>query len=335
MRVHIAVPVRDEVAGLPGLLASLARQMCGTRLDVGVFLLFDGCTDGGLDVARRWLDEAGWRGRAVLVARAATPDAGRARRLAVELALADATDSDRLLTTDADSVPDDDWIEAAVHALETVDVVAGYTRRDDTTLLPARDALERYLEDLHALRRRIDSLPYDPAPSHPWVGGANLGFRVDAYRALGGFAPLTCGEDIDIVNRARHLGLRVRHDRGVRVTTSSRMVGRARGGLADALRFMATEEGEPRVEHPADAARQYARHALARTVFREASGRIDWSAAVRRLGVDADLRRIARDAPNAEAFAMKAVPVPPTTRDVPLSEAAAILCTLKAEQFGA
>lgn len=335
MRVHVAVPVRDEEAGLPGLLQSLACQTGCEAIQLSVHLLFDGCHDGGLAFARHVFETGCLAGEASLAPRADTPNAGRARRMAVERALAggEHDDGSILLTTDADTVPETDWVSEAVKALRKVDVVAGYTSRDGETVLSARDALETYLEDLHALRRQIDVIPYDPAPSHPWVGGANLGFRVGAYRMLDGFVPIASGEDRDIVDRARHLGLRVRHDRAMRVVTSSRMDGRAKGGLADALRFMACETDEPRVEHPADAARQYARHALARRVFEKRAEHSDWIGTKQSLGAVADLPTIAQNAPNAEAFAMKAVPAHKTKRDLPLSEAAAVLTTLTADQF--
>ncbi len=335
MRVHIAVPIRDEEAGLPGLLQSLACQTGCETVDLHVHLLFDGCRDGGLAFAQHVFESGRLSGEATLLSRSNTPNAGRARRAAVECALAaiEPEQSAIVLTTDADSVPEVDWVKAAVAALAKVDLVAGYTSRDDQVVLPSRDALETYLEDLHTLRRKIDVLPYDPAPSHPWVGGANLGFRVAAYRALDGFAPIVSGEDKDIVDRARHMGLRVRHDRSMRVVTSSRLTGRASGGLADALSFMAAETDEPRVDHPADAARQYQRHAFARSMFESRDNVTDWTAAGRAIGADTDLQILAESVPNAEAFAMKAVPARPTERDLPLSKAAAILNTLTADQF--
>ena len=238
-----------------------------------------------------------------------------------------------LLTTDADTIPASDWVERSVAILREVDVVAGYTRRDGTKKLSSRDALETYLEHLHRLRRCIDEIPYDPAPSHPWVGGANLGMRVSAYRILGGFRSIETGEDSDLVDRARHAGLRVRHARDVRVTTSSRTAGRAKGGLADALKHMQTETSEPCVEHPFDAARQYARHALARQTFGQNFTSVDWKAVAKTLGTDVDLRMMARASVNAEAFVMKAVPHWSTTRNLPLSTAHKVLSSLKPEQF--
>ncbi len=337
MNIAIAVPVRDEERGLPHLLTALAAQEGVEQAMLSIYLLFDGCTDRGVEIAKAFFERHPNRGGWSVIERQTEPSAGRARRAAADAVLrhCEFNPPDIVLTSDADTVPDRDWIASAADDLRHVDVVAGYTARDTATSLPARDALEDYLERLHALRRRIDPLDYDPAPSHPWVGGANLGIRLSAYRQLGGFRELESGEDRDLVDRARHDGLRVRHSRRMRVRTSSRLEGRARGGLADALRHMASEVGEPQVEHPFDAARQYGRHALARRAFfvRDDT-ELDWIRLGSSIGTPAEaLRTIAGRAANAEAFVMKAVPVHPTSRSLPLSKASNMLDTLTPEQF--
>jgi len=335
MRVVIAVPVRDEEEGLPSLLAALASQHSIEDLDVSLHLLFDGCMDHGVEIAEDFFAQDRLAGGLSVIDRSDTPNAGRARNAAAELAVSnmDGCVGGILLSTDADSVPASDWIARAVDALRVVDLVAGYTRRDRTTDLASRNELEHYLEGLHSLRRRIDTIPYDPAPSHPWVGGANLGMRLSAYKNLGGFRALETNEDNDLVERARHAGLKVRHARDVPVTTSSRTTGRARGGLADALKHMQSELTEPRVEHPCDAARQYARHALARRTYDHSDRYTDWHMLAADLGTKADLQSLAKSSANAEAFVMKAVPHHKTVRDLPLSEAARILATLEPEHF--
>ena len=337
--VAVGVPLRDESAGLPALLASLLHQRPGGWDELRIHLLFDGVGDDGVTVARQALVAARDIERVSLalhlVERQARPNAGAARRQAIAFALADRrAPPDMLLTTDGDTVPAPDWVARAAAALHEVDLVAGHIARDDSLDLPSRDALEGYLEALHALRRAVDPIAYDPAPSHPWVGGANLGFRTASYRTLGGFEPLACDEDSAIVERARHLGLLVRQARDVRVTTSARLVGRIAGGLSDALAHMARERTEPVVEHPADAASQYARHALARRLRDGGGGDGEWRLLARAVGGDvAGLAGLAGSVPNGEAFAMKAVPARPTERTLPLGEAARALADLEPAAF--
>jgi len=43
---------------------------------------------------------------------------------------------------------------------------------------------------------------------HPFVHGANLGFSLAAYDAAGGFRDLAGGEDVDLADRIKELGVR-------------------------------------------------------------------------------------------------------------------------------
>jgi hypothetical protein len=68
------------------------------------------------------------------------------------------------------------------------------------------------------------------------VYGANLGVRADAYLAVGGFPPVGAGEDAALWRALAAAGLPTASPTSVRVRTSGRLHGRARGGLADLLR---------------------------------------------------------------------------------------------------
>jgi cellulose synthase/poly-beta-1,6-N-acetylglucosamine synthase-like glycosyltransferase len=70
------------------------------------------------------------------------------------------------------------------------------------------------------------------------VFGANLGVRADAYTSVGGFRPLHTGEDHDLWHRLGSAGYRLCFAADALVTTSSRLRGRATGGLADLLRYL-------------------------------------------------------------------------------------------------
>ena len=328
--VAVAVPLRDETQGLPALLRAMRAQTPGGWSELRIHLLFDGIDPSGLEAVREVADTApaSLRFASHVVERQAVPSAGRARRRAVARALSDRRrpPPDVLLTTDGDTVPAADWVARATSALAEVDVVAGHIARDDAVSLPSRDRLEAYLDALHGLRRRIDPIAYDPAPSHPWVGGANLGFRTAVYRALDGFRAVAAREDSAIVDAARHAGFRVRQARDVRVVTSSRLVGRIEGGLASAMTAMSRERDEPVMEHPADAARQYARHAWARRLRDAGATAADWDGLAAEVGCQGDaLEALAAHVPNGEAFAMQAIPAAPTRRTLPLDEARAAL----------
>ncbi|MCB9946361.1 MAG: glycosyltransferase [Rhodospirillaceae bacterium] len=334
--VAVCVPARDERRRLAGLLRALARQCPLPRVDLVVCILFDGSGDGGDAAVRQASGDLPFSVVTRTIARQETPNAGRARRAAMALGQ-DATDGmpqALLLTTDADTRPARNWVARNAASLNDVDVVAGHIARSHACRVPIRSRLEAYYGRLHRLRRTIDPVSYDPLPSHPSIGGASLGFRASAYAALGGFPELACNEDVAMVASARHAGFRVRHDPRVRVVTSSRRVGRARGGLADDLLEVAVHRSMPSVEHPAQAAERFVRRAAARRLFAQLvcpdtldrlSGLLDQSLAV--------VAQTARLAPNADAFAVRIVRPVAERHYLPLPDAEAHLAGLEAE-FG-
>lgn len=322
--IAICIPARDEADELPHLFAALERLERGSDDIVHVCLQLDGCSDASAPLADAYRSRSALR-VTVGVAAPSLANAGRARHRAMTLgqtALGD--DAGLLLTTDADSVPSPDWLRAMAAALSHADVVAGRIVRRVTRPSALQDRIEAYYDRLFELRRRLDPVPWEAPFTHHHVGGANMGIRMDAYRALGGFAPLSSGEDARLFDDAGRAGWRVRRDAGSVVHTSDRRDGRASGGLALALR--AGDEAGPdaiRVAHPDDTAWQYRMHATTRAAFD--AGRLDCAADA--LGLTFDhVRGVARDCPNGEAFAMRIVPEPPAgMRVVPLPVAEACL----------
>jgi hypothetical protein len=86
---------------------------------------------------------------------------------------------------------------------------------------------------LRRLFRSTYEIPEDRP--HPHVHGCNLGVRGDAYLDAGGWPAIDLAEDHGLWNAIRARGWRCLSDRWLRVITSGRPVGRARGGFADTL----------------------------------------------------------------------------------------------------
>lgn len=130
-------------------------------------------------------------------------------------------------TTDADSTVEPDWLihqlrwaQTGAHMVVGTVAVADWDPYPDATRV-------RYLSGYHAVEE------------HAHVHGANLGVRADAYWAVGGFAPLSSGEDVDLVRRVAARDGRVVRTAGVPVRTSARAQGRAPAGFAAHLRALA------------------------------------------------------------------------------------------------
>ncbi|PXA89270.1 glycosyl transferase family 2 [Nostoc sp. 3335mG] len=321
--IAICIPARNEAERLPALFAALDRLVVPTGRSVAVCLLLDGCGDASRAVVASWRSVTRHH---VVVAFAdpAPPNAGRARDRAMRIGI----DSGAaiLCTTDADSLPAADWLIAMLSALDHGDIVTGDVVRPGRDGHRAQDRIERHYATLHHLRRRIDPVAWDAADGHPHASGANMALSANLYHTLGGFLPLARGEDARLIDDAARAGYRVRRDAASIVHTSDRRVGRARGGLATMLCDLDRDGlAGVTVAHPADQLWQYRMQALARACFAN-----DPAPLAEAIGLSVDhLRGVARDCPNAEAFAMRVVPVPPGgMRHIPFVAAEAALAAL-------
>jgi hypothetical protein len=208
----------------------------------------------------------------------AQANAGHARRLAMQHAAELAGTQGVLLTTDADSVVSSDWVLRNLDALDKgTDIVCGRAVIDpvEAALIPAHlhqdDALEcGLIALLDMLAWMLDPEPHDPPPRHTEASGASLAVRVEAFRRVGGIPDIAAGEDRAFVRALWMMDARVRHDPAIKVTVSGRIVGRAEGGMADAIRRRMIEQDiftDDQAEPAEDAFRRYALRARVRQAW--------------------------------------------------------------------
>lgn len=326
------MPVRNEEATLPAFLASLDAQMIDQNCCTICFYL-DGCRDGSEALLRSASKNCRFPLHLETGSLRTEPNAGRARRKALSIAMARNAETDGafFLTTDADSVPYPDWVMASVDGLTNADVVTGTLLRSEAHEFQSR--VERYYDRIHRYRRAVDPVGWESGEGRHFTSAANMAIRASTYRMLGGFRDLVVGEDAALVDDASRAGFRVRRDPAMIVETSSRRDGRAVGGFAAALTKL-DQSGLPEVAHPAAAAWQYRAQARARLVFTSLThDRADRKWLGQFLGLSNDhILRVVRDCPNAEAFAMRVVPsAPQGNRLVPLPEAEVALSILERE----
>jgi hypothetical protein len=139
-----------------------------------------------------------------------------------------------LLHTDADTTVPPGWVLDQLRYAEAgADAVAGAVDLDGAAALPAA-ALCRYAELVAAGTGR---------DRHEHAYAANLGVRASVYARVGGFPAVDSGEEHALLALLRRDGHRVVAPTDVRVRTSARLHGRARGGLADLLHGLAAEAG--------------------------------------------------------------------------------------------
>ena len=277
--VVVAVPVKDEVERIGLCLDSLACQEDVDFSAVAVVLLLNNCTDGTAEQVRLLAPHAPfvtWMRRVELDA--AHANAGWARKLAMDAAADLAAPGGALLTTDADTLVNSDWIAANLRELDGgVDAVAGYVMADPMELMqldPAvldRGRLEwEYQQLAGELVARVDREAHDPWPRHNQNCGASAAITADVYRAIGGLPPKPVGEDRALFEEVRRIDGKVRHSLEVQVVTSARTDGRACGGLADEIRLRTDPD------HPCDDALEVAMSTLRRALWRCAA-REDWT----------------------------------------------------------
>ncbi|MEV0247233.1 glycosyltransferase [Nocardia sp. NPDC050712] len=227
--VVVVVPARNEERLLPRCLHALRRSAAAVSVPVRIQVVLDGCTDGsarsvGPGIGVLTLDER---------------NVGAARRAGFAAAGAGCGRKTWFATTDADSEVDPWWLRRQLrHARLGAEVVAGVVRVDDWGTHSSATRL------LYEQRYRRGN-----GEAHGHVHGANLGFRADTYWRAGGFAALTTGEDVDLVERALALGARIAWADDVIVTTSARRIGRAPEGFAAHVRSL-----NPRYASEADSA---------------------------------------------------------------------------------
>jgi len=273
--VAIAVPARDEAERIAACLAALDAAAAFVPGPVTVVVLVNNSRDATARVAREF---AARDVRIVVVETVLPPaqaHAGGARRAAMDRAAAVLPADGVVMTTDADSRVDADWIAANLAELRRADAVAGVVTFDAATFaalppLPVR-ALEWRLAELHAqLADLIDPRPYDPWPSHLWAWGASLALTRAAYDRVGGCPLVPLAEDRALAAAVERADLRLRHSHAPVVFTSARREGRATGGFADLLRDYCADGTtlcDAALEPTADLVRRLARRAALRGAF--------------------------------------------------------------------
>lgn len=218
----VVIPARDEADRIERCLRSVVAAATHCPLAVTIVVAADSCRDSTPRLAREF--------PGVCVLEIDETNVGAARRAGVETALAGLSTPREeiwLACTDADSVVPENWLTSQIaHADAGADLVIGTVRPD-----PAEYPEERQREWL---------LTHIPGRPNGHVHGANLGVRVSAYCAVGGFRAIPEHEDVDLVARLAHVST-VASDAG-EVLTSARLEGRTPGGYAGYLRALFTPE---------------------------------------------------------------------------------------------
>jgi len=213
--IAVIVPVHNEEQTLALCLNALSvasRYPLLFSQEVKVIVVLDNCTDASKEIALACN---------VSMIEISVSSVGAAR--AAGAAYAIACGAYWLANTDADTVVAPDWLWQQLRLkAEVVCGTVGVVDWSDHGAAACR------LND-HFSRTYID------ADGHSHIHGANFGVSTQAYQKVGGFLPLTCSEDVALVEALIAAGEVIAWTAAPRVVTSARRHTRARGGFGDTL----------------------------------------------------------------------------------------------------
>jgi mycofactocin system glycosyltransferase len=191
--VSIIIPSYNRARELRRCLQSLEALSYPSNC-LEIIVVDDASSDETDTLMQKYMQEAGAKGRNVRVVR-------HAERRGVALSRntgAETARYDLLAFIDSDCVASTTWLSALVPAFQDTGIAAvgGTIRALDRTTMPGRyeDVCSSLFMGVRAQQVHLEGpLSYLPT--------ANLLVRREIWRQLGGFAPLTWGEDVDFCRR--------------------------------------------------------------------------------------------------------------------------------------
>ncbi|EJZ58088.1 glycosyltransferase [Pseudomonas sp. MWU12-2115] len=215
--IGILIPAHNEEDLLEQCLSAALRASKHGLLagePVEVLVVLDSCTDRSAQIVS---------GFPVLSLHIDARNVGQARAAGAQILLE--RGARWISCSDADSRVADDWLVAQLGL--GADAVCGTV------------TVEHWDQSFDEAAQIRYHSHYQARDGHRHIHGANLGVSADAYRWAGGFPPLACDEDVQLVRRLERCGADIAWSHRPQVRTSARLDSRARGGFGDYLRNLA------------------------------------------------------------------------------------------------
>ncbi|WP_169391416.1 MULTISPECIES: glycosyltransferase family 2 protein [Psychrobacter] len=211
MKIGIVIPAHNEAKTIADCLAAVQTAIAQLPQGVDAYplVVLDNCTDDTQDIVKALgVDYLSCDYRCV----------GRARDFGLRHAIKNGVTW--LCCTDADSTVSKDWLAEQVNQLQQpTDMICGVVSVADWSHLTSKTR-DDYLAH------------YQDKMGHRHIHGANLSFSSKAYLTVGGFEPMPCHEDVNLVKKFENQNFDITWSNRVRVTTSSRLEARAAEGFA-------------------------------------------------------------------------------------------------------
>ena len=212
MKIGIVIPAHNEATTIAKCLASVqsAIKHLSPTIKVSLLVVLDNCTDNTQPIVKA---------EGIEYLCCDYKCVGQVRDIGIRHAIANG--ATWIACTDADSIVTTDWLVQQIEHINSqpVDMICGVVDVDSWAHLTAKTR-EDYIAH------------YQDKMGHSHIHGANLSFSSEAYFAVGGFSPLCCHEDVDLVRKFKAEDFSIICSNRVRVTTSSRLQARASEGFA-------------------------------------------------------------------------------------------------------
>lgn len=240
----IAIPICNEEERLSKCLKAIEDSMLESKQYGRLILLINNSTDKSLAIALNFAQQTSCAVEIFDISLTHHVGcAGQARSLALALANCLSGPHSVIITTDADSIADRDFVKKHLEALSgSIGMVCGNIEMDqiEQAQLPKEFLLrnkaeENYWRLSNQLRNIIDPDPLNPWPHHCHVSGANMSVTAEVYRRIGGLPKVDAGEDRALEQRVKQYDYAVYYSNEALVTTSYRLFGRAKYGMASTL----------------------------------------------------------------------------------------------------
>lgn len=241
----IAIPACNEEKYIRRCLKACSLSMKFYNKGGTIVVLINNSSDNTFNFAQDWANCANVPVMIVDVKfPAALAHAGKARQTALGIASKCVSRQGFLLTTDADSHPYPDWVQKCLSPLETgkADMVCGKIFLDPEAaerlpdlILKRGDIEEEYRFISREIHHLLNPDPVNIWPFHGQASGASLAVSLGAYRMVGGIPAVPVGEDRALAKLFEEHDLKILYSDEAKVWTSSRLGGRARGGMADTI----------------------------------------------------------------------------------------------------
>lgn len=210
--IAIVIPAHNEASTIMACLTSvqLAIKQLPSTISAYPLIVLDSCTDETLSLVKSAkVEYLSYNYRCV----------GRVRDLGCRHAIAGG--ATWLACTDADSIVAVDWLTQQM----------AHLKQQPTAMICGVVSVDNWAH-LSTQTKQAYEAHYQDTMGHRHIHGANLSFSSEAYLAVGGFAPLACHEDVELVQNFQSQGYPITWSNKVRVTTSSRLQARATEGFA-------------------------------------------------------------------------------------------------------